>query len=263
MFIFDILKEAKFSKEKKYFYHGTGGAYLRSILKHGLIPNKSEDGYGSDEIEAYFHIPQTPLYGVYMSKDKQAAITAAKEISFKTKSPEIIVVIKAQERETIIDEDYVSASIHHTIDVNLKKLLNEHDYEISDDVFYDFVKEQVKMCLKIIEEKMVTSSNKKHYEKLKPYLEKDLKEYITVIVDSAIEQQPADIKREQDKLTRRLRTLNYGENPSKSVRIDKQIGFSGATKIVGILNLNSGVYWGDIGDLIGTYQVKHPMQILQ
>ncbi len=262
MLIFDIIKEAKFAKEKKYFYHGTGGTYLRSILKNGLIPNKMEDGYGSDETDSRFEIQLTPLAGVYMAKDRIVAITAAKEMSYKTKSDAIVFVIKAQEREAFVDEDYVSASIHDTISKNVTKLLNQNDYQISDDLFHDFVREQVKTCMNIIWGKMVTPKNKQHYEKLKPFLEKDLKAYITILVDSAIEEQPANIKAEQDTLTKRLRTLNYGDTPSGSVRIDKVIGFSGATKIVGVYNLTTGLYWGDVGALPGKYEVKHPMQIL-
>ena len=127
MRIFDILQEAKFAKEKKYYYHGTSGAYLRSILKHGLIPNKMEGGYGSDETKVDFDIELTPLEGVYMSLDREVASSAAKELSINTRNFPIIFVIKAQDRESIPDEDYVSMSIHNTLSKNIQKFLEENE----------------------------------------------------------------------------------------------------------------------------------------
>src|SRR5690606_13966356 len=81
-------------------YHGTSKSHLRSILKQGLIPNKSGGGYGSSEISS-LGIPLTPLPGVYFTTTGKKAQYIA---NANYEDPLIIIALVTPNSRTM-DED--------------------------------------------------------------------------------------------------------------------------------------------------------------
>ena len=100
--IYDILIEGKFSTPI-YAYHATDKKHLKSILKHGLIPNKSDGGYGSEEISDIGY-SKAPMTGVYYTESAKDAINIAK--SLHTNSA-VVIVMKIEKREGIFDSHFV------------------------------------------------------------------------------------------------------------------------------------------------------------
>lgn len=269
------LLEAKFAKTE-YAYHATKATNLKSILKHGLIPNKMEDGYGSDETSDVGY-SLTALDGVYFTKTAKEAEMIMKSLYEEA----IIVILKLQYRDSELDEDrlveYITKENKLTREVNsiFSKYMDENDYdyydrqwpkEINNDLS-DLANSETQRILKWISTEY--SPDKRLIYNIKaPLLNyiKSLIDFITGPLFGDHNYDDSDIKQCQNFLVKKLKNLQHGKNKGNfhTFKINKTIGYSGANRIVGFVHISNGKGWGDIGDVSGNIvKVKHPLEILE
>lgn len=255
MNINDLLQEAQFS-QPIYAYHATDGANLKSILKHGMIPNHLENGYGSNETSSmgYSLAPQS---GVYFTKSHGDAIHIAKSI--ETKVP-VIIVCKIQIRDADMDEDRLTAEVIKERELGKKigAFIRQHfesidSNESTDELITNFAVEEADKILDNL-----NLNNNDYINNVRPHLIN----YITALVNYqvGIEMESAfdasdELKHYQGVLTKKLRKFAKSNTVhGDTFKLDKKIGFSGASKIVGVFLMNNGsngVSWGDVGRLTG------------
>ena len=256
MQILHILNEGKFSKSE-YAYHATKKEHIQSILKHGLIPNKSEGGYGSDETsEGGYSLD--PLHGVYFTKSPKDAIFIGNSM---TKDP-IIVVAKIQQNGTAtLDEDRLVEKIvdekafRRFVLNNLSRLGNFDDYDDYENTYYSEIENIVKEYIsdsKTINDALAVIKDPTARESVIA----ELTEYLHAVANIAAQMDTNEhtIKHHQMNLTKMLRNVmrkrNDGDN-YKTFKVDGPVGFRGSNRIVGLYNVSTRIGWGDIGALSG------------
>lgn len=271
------LLEAKFAKPE-YAYHATKATNLKSILKHGLIPNKMEDGYGSDETSDVGY-SLTALDGVYFTKSAKEAEMIMKSLYDEA----IIVILKLQYRDSELDEDRliqyitkenkIKGKVNNIFDKYRDEAGDDHDYydpqwpeEINDDLDA-LVDSETERILNWISAEYSTDQRLIHN------VREPLHNYIKSIVDFIAEPyfgdynyDDSDIKQYQNILVKKLKNIQHGDNKGNfhTFKINKTIGYSGANRIVGFVHTSNGKGWGDIGDVSGNIvKVKHPLEILE
>lgn len=242
------LLEAKFSPTN-YAYHATMGENLRSILKHGLIPNKRDDGYGSDDSGLAFGYSLTPLKGIYFTRKRADAETIAKHIDLNA----LIIICKIQPQDMeldedrltgdIVDEDYLARKFRRsTAEIyDKEEITDEYLTKFSQDYAQDIIKKQFDN----LDHRLLASI----YGDLVTYIKVLLQYHLDADMGSFDE---TDIKKYQTILTKKLRTLvKSNKSTNHTFKINKTLTFSGANKIVGIYNPSSKVGWGQLGDFEG------------
>jgi predicted transcriptional regulator len=266
MKLLELISEAKFSKQKQIGYHGTKPQYLRSIIKNGLIINFKEGGYGSGDEMGRFGVSLDPLESIYFTKTYRSAETISKSETFNS----LVIAVSFQPKDTYMDEDdlWYNALDESDIKILYKKLRPHISYNMSDNQYAELTKIVDKMCKKYAVEKTneLISVNKLS-NKIQNLLVNAIKNSVQEILLASISGESPNIREYQDKLTRYLKTI-VGEK--EHVRIPRNIGFSGSTKIVGLYygNTNAHVtfYWSSI-DLKPSFygrniQYKTPMELL-
>lgn len=256
MHILNILNEGKFSKSE-YAYHATKKEHIQSILKHGLIPNKSEGGYGSDETsEGGYSL--NPLHGVYFTKSAKDAIFIGNSMD---KTP-IIIVAKIQQNGTAtLDEDRLVEKI---IDEKafrrfvLNNISSFHDFDSYDD-YQDAYYGEIENIIKeyIADSKAInTALDVIKDTSAQNAIRQELTAYLHAVADIAaqMETNESTLKLHQSNLTKMLRNVMRKSNSAddfKTFKVDGPVGFRGANRIVGMYNVNTRIGWGDIGALSG------------
>lgn len=256
MQILHILEEGKFSKSE-YAYHATYKQHAKSILKHGLIPNKSEGGYGSNDTSPSGY-SQAPLYGVYFTKSARDAIYIANSLS----KDGVIVVAKIQQNgSATLDEDRL---VDQIIDeTEFRRFAGSHlpnfrefdDYEEYVEHYYDNAPSIIKSYIKDSEKIQQALSLIKN-DNVRQTVTTELEEYLHAVLDIVAQVSEDDserlVKYHQSNLTKMLRnvmrTKNRGQD-FKTFKVDGPVGFRGANRIVGMYNVLTKVGWGDIGAL--------------
>lgn len=249
-----VLNEAKFSKPI-YAYHATLSENLKSILKHGLIPNKREGGYGSDE-QSSFGYELTPLSGVYFTKSPKDALYIANSLDDDT----IIVICKVQPKQLELDEDRLVADVlkEKTLLVAISTMLKKFDYTV-EDIPEREIEELIKRAILNMENYLESQYN--FNDKKIANIHEDLSEYITELVNYLLAQESgefrdsSDIKRLQNSLTKKLRHI---ASTFTTFKIDTNITYSGANKIVGFYYPIGTVGYGDLGELSGWANHVYP-----
>lgn len=112
MKINEIIAEAKFAKPSIY-YHGTSTRHLKTILSQGLDASRAGTGWGS----TYNHTSElardlVAVGGVYLTKDPDLALEAARESQVKLdRDKPVFVVVQYQPRHGVLDEDEVDVFV--------------------------------------------------------------------------------------------------------------------------------------------------------
>jgi hypothetical protein len=256
MQIKDILLEAKFSKPT-YAYHATKLKHVPSILKHGLIPNKSEGGYGSDEQDSALGYSLTALPGTYFTSKPKAALSIA--TSF-TEAMAIIVCKVQRNGSATLDEDRmktltrVSDFIYAIRKQFRDYFLDQEEYE---DIYKDideFVDRHVEQILKSMTAigSPLQMATKAHAAEIK----KILSDYFDHVAEYALHDTGNEhaLKYQENQLTLKLRNYIRTKNDpddelGHTFKINEPIGFSGANRIVGIFNVQTNIGYGDLGQL--------------
>lgn len=243
-------------------YHATSGKHLRSIIKNGLIPNKSEGGWGSKDLSDY-GTNNRAMAGVYFTKDVRIAQSITSDVVNSDHEPRLIVVCSVQERSAEADEDITTAIfgvstvyakadyyIHHNFDM----LENPPDIHMLEYIIPE------------VEEEILNKKNKwideifeKHQE-LQPIRNKIMPAILDMyratirhsIISNYLQDETQLINKTEnrlrdsiDKVNRVVKKLVHIKN-QETFKINKVIGFSGADKIVGLIITNYGYAWGVI-----------------
>lgn len=236
MKLLELINEAKFAKQKKIAYHGTKPEYLRSIIKNGLIINFKENGYGSGDL-GHFGVSLEPLESLYFTKTYKEA----KTISNMDSLDSLVVVISYQPKEALMDEDNLFNSVLdvYKIDHLVKNIITKFDLrgenQYNDDILNgeELIQYVNKLSKNYAEE--ITRSfrnslpqNNMIVQKIKDTIYSGVNE----ILFAAIYDKYPDIRHYQELLTRYFKKLTSSH--LNNIRIPKNIGFSGSTKIVGL-----------------------------
>lgn len=250
-----ILAEAKFAKPE-YAYHATNMDNLKSILKHGLVPNYRSGGYGSEETSTAGY-SLTPLTGVYFTRNATDALYIAKGLSGKN----IIIVAKIQPKQVEVDEDRIIITLLGESEF-LRKLRNLFGPNAPDE--YADTDEFKKLITKYTNDILSKSDigdrgNRNAFPYIANYLKNLAEFYFGYDTDET------KVKESQNEVTKALRLLAHKhKNVHHTFKINTTVGFSGANRIVGIYDLTDDIAWGDIADLKGYeyHTVDNPMNIL-
>lgn len=256
MQIKDLLLEAKFSKPT-YAYHATKLKHLPSILKHGLIPNKSDGGYGSDEQDSALGYSLTSLPGIYFTTEPKPALSIATSFT----EPMAIVVCKVQRNgSATLDEDrlkaitYVSDFAHGIRKEFMDYALDRREHDEIHTHIDDYVDQHVNRIIKSItaNDSPLALADKASVAEIK----KILTDYFDHVAEYALHDTGNEhaLKYQENQLTIKLRNFvrtknDPDEEVSRTFKINQTIGFSGANRIVGLYNVQSNIGYGDLGDL--------------
>lgn len=258
------LLEAKFVPTS-YAYHATKAEHVPSILKHGLVPNHRDGGYGSSDTSS-LGIPLTPLSGTYLTYSSKEAKYISRDVDMEGGG--IVVICKIQSRTAELDEDRMEKIIDlRNVHSWFVRKLKENDHQ-------PFTEEQIISFATIHADDMLNNEalsqvNQKMKDALHPAVVTHLISFLRYVQQNQIGDGDnvdfSDIKRTQNTLTKKLKNLAHNDiNKFHTIKIDKPIGFSGANKIVGLYNPNTQIGWGDIGTFKGeAYHIaKTPQRVL-
>lgn len=281
-----LLEKAKFAKEKTIAYHGTSGSRLRSILKHGLIPQES-DGYGSSVGGTSTKRDMSSLGGIYLTTDIRLARLAATQVTKNRKdSSKLIVVVEVEKRTSVLDED----DIDSILEIQVMWKLHNSNYPVGSEesmfsLLHDekYKKEIIELTKEGFKRKGVSDNALNGYDdKIFTLLESYYGRRIAHSIDEGrfnwrrrenkelfdnIGKNAQDYENEYRKalntLTRRFKNVLTSEDESpRSFRVDDPITFRGANKIVGIFSLPFRTD-GEIERHYGNISIDHIKQILQ
>lgn len=278
MLFSEFLEERK--QDQIHAYHATDIKHLRSILKHGLVPNYSEGGYGSDEVNQ-FNVPLTPHPGVYFTKKAGASVHIAKGYDRG-----IILIAKVSPNSLTMDEDNLQYVYRHWMIIEILEdggdfedvweYVTQTDIMKSVDSRYlsslkDLFKRYVKAFKEYVEHEGVASFNSptdgtprskeellKNYKSVQYEMTKKLSRFVKGNRDifSAKGENP-----EREGMT----PHSEERNPTSSFKIDRTVGFSGRNRIVGIYDPIERVGWGDLGAFRGSeyHMYKTPNEFIE
>lgn len=254
-----FLIEAKYSKPT-YAYHATKLKNLESIIKNGLIPNKEEGGYGSDEINNVVGYSLTSYNGVYFTKDYKDVLFISKHLGDEP----VIIIAKIHLSSCEIDEDIIVNKLipERKIYSEFKEAFDTFNGD-DDEYFYavdNIINEWVNIIIKNIKEKYNLTESNAYIsilsESIKKYLE-SLSEFLLIDNENIL-------RDSKEKLTRIMKKL-VKDDSCERFKINSIVGFSGSNKIVGLYSPNERVGWGDLGDLEGSAYHKYntPIEFLK
>lgn len=191
-----MIKEARYGgsdKEVAIWYHGTRGKNLRSILSQGLIPDPKERAWSEDE-DASVNLPsRVSIGGIYLTRNLMTAKLAAgrftEDVSDEeaTKESQVIVIVEAQTRSLIADEDDFATTLNMAIDGNHQWLIAEaymaRELGTNDAYVSDLRAKYIDRCLETFKRRFGLI--------LHPQLETRLKSLLTTGWDIALNRQAA------------------------------------------------------------------------
>lgn len=121
--------EAKF-RQPHIMYHGTSSVFLRSILKNGLVPNPAKKRWDADEQENQSVFNRASLDGSYWASNYMTASSSATNTRNKFGGNSIILIAQIAEQSSYADED--------SIDNDIKSAMNQTVAEIRPGIRADF-----------------------------------------------------------------------------------------------------------------------------
>jgi hypothetical protein len=99
-------------KERSIWYHGTRGKNLQKILSEGLIISPKQKSWQEDPNASLYGASKASLGGIYLTQNLMTARSSA--IRGKDKKEDmIIVIVEAQPRSFVMDEDNISATVQN------------------------------------------------------------------------------------------------------------------------------------------------------
>ncbi len=246
------------STKPTHAYHATKAAHLKSILKQGLIPNKSGGGYASDAESAHGY-SLSALPGVYFYRDGREAERLANDLSVDTNSKMVVVICKVQPKTATLDEDGL------TVMFDENKLLRDIKRDLKGG------KSPESALRDVLDSLLGQLEDKKLDPRLMKNVVSDVQNYVQSLIEFALgrSKETGDaIKKQQEILTNKLRRLLFGNEArteQNTFKINEPIGFSGANRIVGIYDPDNKAGWGELGyfDRDAYHKYKTPMEMLQ
>lgn len=250
------LFEAKFRKPIL-MYHGTSTAFLRSILKHGLLPNPKQKIWKDDPDASIYTQSRASLLGAYFSSHFMVAYSSSGNSVRKYPGNRLMILAKIQTQSAKADEDSISGYLN--ISYNQAFGGNYSDnYRVVSEIYYDYPEQYETIKTKFIEilhKKLSVNKNKP----VPPQLLSDTFDSISLRIIaygnkedkwlfSRINNKPTNIPSTieaeerllqiKDKLTSYYRESAIDSNRfAHTLRITEPVGFSGANRITHIIEL--------------------------
>jgi len=224
MRILELLQERRIQRTV-YMYHGTSSRFLRSILKHGLLPDPGHTSWVG-------HYNLASLGGVYMSIDHDTAVEAARAAVNKHGGEPIIIQISVVTDSGTPDEDDVINTILNATYRTYKDRTGYYSDPVRDSARmlrgrFKMSKNSVEIIRNIVIVTMKILKQDGYGQNLNS-------------IDAATElQKQPKIREYTAELLRTMRPL-MSIDSEPNVRITRPIGFRGKTRIVKIADLNSG-----------------------
>lgn len=110
-------------KPQQLYYHGTTDKFLRSILKHGLVPRELGDRVWKDDDNVSFHqVDRTSYGGTYFASRLGTATSSAGHAVRKLGGNELIVCALLQPASAQPDEDSYTYVIDHALAAAFSKV---------------------------------------------------------------------------------------------------------------------------------------------
>jgi hypothetical protein len=227
-------------------YHTTLRKHLRPILKHGLVPNKSEGGYGSDEkSSAGYSLKSLP--GTYFYREYKKAKNLANTLNAKNNTESMIIICQIQPKTATVDEDRLD------------------DYTVFDEIDFTKVAKQaiksgkadglVDYGIRLYLDNLIktTDANGKRLDsRIIDNVTPDITSYINALVEFIKTRSPESesaIKYNKNIISKKLRSFVTTQPKFNfSFKVNEPITFSGANRIVGIYLPKESVGWGELGD---------------
>jgi hypothetical protein len=255
MLIKDLF-EAKFRKPIT-MYHGTSTAFLRSILKHGMITNPKQKTWQDDPHSSLNVQSRASLSGTYYAVNFMTAYSSSGNTVRKYSGNRLIIIAKIQSQSAKADEDSVSGYLNSSYNNALGGNYSDN-YRIVSEIYYDYPEQYEKVKNKFIDilHNNLTKNTKKPAPKkllsdtfdiitlrISAYGNKEDKWLFSrinnkpssVLSTSEAEQSLLDAK---DKLTRYYRETAVDDDSfMHTLRITDPVGFSGANRITHIIEL--------------------------
>jgi hypothetical protein len=242
----ELITERRRQKTQVY-YHGTSSVFVKSILKHGLVTDPKKRSYDSESDGYGDPAHDTISGGIYLTPSKKRAFDHAETSVELHGGRPIIVEVQYVIGSEEMDEDYITRII-----TKFSRLLGDDKRRLSVEEFVDqisnnyyvpakkkFIQEFDTPDIKRISRKAKSKSISMLFEYIIDYLD-DLspdkkKQSIWLTMGSFLSEVRHDSKFEsiiRDLMKQMSPSIDkYGD---VSIRIPRNIGFSGKTKIVSI-----------------------------
>ena len=192
-------------------YHGTTSKNLREILKHGLRANPPKRVYDQGDMKT--------AGGVYLTRNMELAIDYADHASDEFGGQPILITIQYTKDSGHVDEDILMQQIANAF-TYITKANKRNEDEIAD-IIYQYI------------------TNKKYF-KISDDDKLLMREYADVIANAGGRNvytihRYADIVDMRDKVLRRIKPAQE----ASEIFVDRDIKFSGKTRIKKITNVNT------------------------
>lgn len=252
-----ILLEKK--KQTRKVYHGTSSIFLKTILKNGLLTTPPTRTYDSQVNNYSDPAEDTFSGGVYLTPDKKEAIRYAEESVDINGGDPIIIEVEYVIGSEEMDED----SITRIFKVGFPKLLGEENFKMPLEKFIETLNsnysESKLKFLKLFRTPQISRISDKARQKLIGMLFDYIVDYFKNIIETNPDARNKSIwlemgsflsnVRHDPKFENILRALMKQMSPNRSsyepIRIPRNIGFSGKTKIKSIYSAydNNKIYY--------------------
>lgn len=236
-------------------YHTTTAQHLKSILKQGLVPNKSSGGYASDAQSAAGY-DLSALPGTYFFKDAHEAERLAKDFNVDKNLASAIIICQVQPKTATLDEDRLVGMVGESLLIRRFKKLDQ------------ITEEDVRGEANAIIQKIQAAGrlDERAVESFSPEVYKYVAAVARFVQGNTPETQ-ADLKKSQEVLTNKLAPLGrnkHTQGDHDTFKINEPISFSGANRIVGIYLPEKMAGWGNLGDFErdAYHKYKSPMELV-
>ena len=263
------LVEAKFRKPH-IMYHGTSTKFLRSILKNGIQPKPKEKTWADDPQQVIQSFSRASLEGSYWSGNLMTATSSASNTRRKYGGNDLLVIAQISEQSAYADEDLINfallQSLNNTVADTHPGIRRDFHMILGHDLYDESKnKERVQKIFRDHLHELLGGSekhepNKEFFNELLDTLVKrnlayerksgmSLDRWVVNVPDlptiTDIEQH---VNRLREQLTRSYRATALDRSQfSHNLRITLPVGFSGANKILQILEIPQW-RWEDEGD---------------
>jgi len=244
-------------------YHTTLRKHLKQILKHGLIPNRSKGGYGSDEKSSVGYSLES-LPGTYFYREYKRAKNLANALNSKNNTDSMIVICQIQPKTATVDEDRLDDYVVFD-EIDFNKVARQAIKSGKEDGLVDH---GIRIYLDNLT-KTTDANGKRLDSRVIDNVRPDITSYINALVQYIKTPSPegeSAIKSNKNIISKKLRSfVTTQPRYNFSFKVNEPITFSGANRIVGIYLPKDSVGWGELGDFApDAYNVyDSPMKLVQ
>ena len=105
------IDEKKRSRPPREMYHGTSSAFLRTILKQGIVPDPKEKKWAEDPHVSSASVSRVSLPGSYWTSNLMTAQSSSTNTTGKFPGNPIIIIAMISEGSAFADEDSITSAI--------------------------------------------------------------------------------------------------------------------------------------------------------